>query len=82
MTRSELMALLKKCRSDAHVIFCVNVDGPTDAVVGFVRYCVTDNLISLYEVEPDFTQEEKERDIEIYETRRADNFVETAYMEN
>ena len=83
VTRSELMALLKKCCADADVIFCVNVDGSTEAVVRFVRYCVTDNQVHLYEVEPsDFTQEEKERDIQIYETRRASNFVETAYMEN
>lgn len=84
MTRLELRALLKKCPADANVVFCVNDNylGFSQVAVKFVRYCVRDNLIHLYEYEPTaFAKEEQERDIEIYEIKRADKFVKTSYGE-
>jgi hypothetical protein len=80
------MALLKKCSTDANVVFCVsdNYFGFTQVEIKFVRYCVRDNAIYLYEYEPAaFAKEEQERDIEIYEIApRTDKFVKTSYREN
>lgn len=78
--------MVKKCPADANVIFCAkdNSFGFSAVAIGFVRYCVRDNTIYLYEYEPaSFAKEEDERDVEIYETcPRKDNFVETSYREN
>ena len=85
MKRSELMDLLKKCPADANVVFCANDNyfGFSQVVIGFLRYCVRDNRIYLYEYEPAaFAKEEQERDIQIYETcPRTDSFVKTSYRE-